>query len=35
MLKFHICLAEAAAKTVRENFLEANLKAVIYSTTDS
>lgn len=32
MLKFHIDLAEAAAKTLRANFLEANLKAVIYST---
>lgn len=32
MLKFHIDLAEEAAKTLRANFLEANLKAVIYST---
>lgn len=32
MLKFHIDLAEEAAKTLRTNFLEANLKAVIYST---
>lgn len=31
MLKFHIDLAEEAAKTLRANFLEANLKAVIYS----
>lgn len=31
MLKFHIDLAEAAAKTLQANFLEANLKAVIYS----
>lgn len=32
MLKFHIDLAEEAAKTLRANFLEANLKAVIYNT---
>lgn len=31
MLKFHIDLAEEAAKTLKANFLEANLKAVIYS----
>lgn len=31
MLKFHIDLAEEAAKILRANFLEANLKAVIYS----
>lgn len=31
MLKFHIDLAEEGAKTLRANFLEANLKAVIYS----
>lgn len=31
MLKFHIDLAEEAAKTLGANFLEANLKAVIYS----
>ncbi len=30
MFKFHIDLAEEAAKTLRANFLEENLKAVIF-----